>query len=242
MKTLLVTIIVLVVLHLIAAAGFVGWLGASDRVSMERVRLVVDAFTPTLTEQARARAEAAAAEAEAAAARDRLMRLDRVAQGPETIEQRLMKNFEADEMDLHRLERLQAETEAIRRRLDQDKALIAEQLAALEAERAAFEAAVAERAGQMEDEDFRRAVRTLEQLPAKQAKAMIQQYLAADQVSEAVDYLAAMQLRKSAGVLKAFKDGPEIAQATLLLEELRTRGVDLPGAEAGDTLAQDPAS
>jgi hypothetical protein len=41
-----------------------------------------------------------------------------------------------------------------------------------------------------------------------------------------VDYLAAMQMRKAAGVLKEFKTPQEVAQASELLELLRRRGVD----------------
>ncbi|MEM6459843.1 MAG: hypothetical protein AAF710_10695 [Planctomycetota bacterium] len=234
MKTALAVFIVLLLLHLIAAVGFVGWLGATDRIDGQRLRTVASVFEPTLAEEARAKAEAEAAAEEARAARDQLMRLDGLGDGPQSIEDRLAENFEADEFDLHRLERLNAETEAIRRRLDQDKKLIAEEMALLEQHKAEFAALVERRTQAMEDEDFRRAVKTLEQLPPKQAKQMIQQYLAAGQLDEAVDYLAAMQLRKSAGVLKAFKAEEDIPQAAMLLDELRKRGQDPFGqADAG---------
>lgn len=234
MKSLLAAFLILLLLHLIAAVGFVGWLQASDRLDGERVAQAVDLFRPTLAQQAQTRADAEQAEADAAAARDQLLRLEKVANGPQTLEDRLMQNFEADELDLHRLERLQAETDAIRRRLDQDKKLISDQLAELEAQREEFDAIVAQRTAEMQDEDFRRAVKTLEQLPAKQAKEMVQQYMAAGDIDTVVDYLAAMQLRKSAGVLKAFKNPEEIPQATQLLEQLRVRGKD-PFAPASPT-------
>ena len=78
----------------------------------------------------------------------------------------------------------------------------------------------------MQDEDFKRAVKTLEQLPARQAKDVVQQMLGQGKLDQAVDYLAAMQLRKSAGVLKAFKSEAEVVQVTRLIEQLRLRGVD----------------
>ena len=226
MKSLLAAFIILLLLHLILAVGFVGWLGASDRLDGERVQRVVEMFRPTLAEERAAAAAAEVAQAQAAATRDQLMRLESVADGPQTLEQRLMQNFEADEVDLHRLERLNAETQAIRRRLEQDKKLIADQLAELQAQQAEFDELVEQRTNAMQDEDFRRAVQTLEQLPAKQAKEMVQQYMARGEVDVVVDYLAAMQLRKSAAVLKAFKSPEEIPQATLLLEQLRLRGQD----------------
>ena len=234
MKSLLAAFIILILIHLILAVGFVGWLQASNRLNGERVQQVVDMFKPTVAEVEQLKAEAEAAEAEAHAARDQLMRLESVAKGPQPLEDRLPMNFEADEFDLHRLERLNAETQAIRRRLDQDKALIAEELAALQARQDAFDELVERRTAAMRDEDFNRAVKTLEQLPPNQAKGMIQQYIAAGKTTDAVDYLAAMQLRKSAGILKAFKSEEEIPTAAMLLDELRNRGQDPFGqANAG---------
>ncbi|MBB6430741.1 hypothetical protein [Algisphaera agarilytica] len=239
MKSLLAAFIILILIHLILAVGFVGWLKASNRLDGERVQAVVEMFKPTIAEVDQLKAEAEAAEAEAAAARDQLMRLESVAKGPQTLEDRLAQNFEADEFDLHRLERLNAETEAIRRRLDQDKALIAQEWAALQEQQAIFEEMVKVRTASMRDEDFDRAVKTLEQLPPKQAKGVVQQYIADGQMEEVVDYLAAMQLRKSAGILKAFKSEEDIPQAAEILEQLRTRGKDPFGqATAGGTSEQ----
>ena len=226
MKSLLSAFIILVFLHLIAAVGFVGWLGATDRVNGERIQRVVDVFTPTVAQEQQNKADAEAAAAEAEAVRQQLVRLESVADGPKTLEDRLMENFEDDEFDLHRLERLNAETEAIRRRLDQDKQLIAKEWTELQQREAAFEELVARRTEGMQQDDFKRAVKTLEQLPAKQAKEMVQQYIADGQIDDAVDYLAAMQLRKSAGVLKAFKSEEDIPQAAELLKKLRDRGKD----------------
>ena len=229
MRSLAAAFVILLCIHLLAGIGFIGWLGATDRVNGHRVQQVVDIFQPTVAEQAQRQAEAEAAEAEAAEVRDKLLRLEEVAAGPRTLEDRLAENFAADEFDLHRLERLQAETDAIRRRLDQDKQLIEKQLAELEAERAVFDEMFAKRSEEMQDEDFRRAVKTLEQLPPRQARGVVDQYIAAGQLDDAVDYLAAMQLRKSAAILKNYKTDAEIAQATDLIEKLRTRGVDPTG-------------
>jgi len=242
MKSLLAAFIILILIHLILAVGFVGWLQASNRMDGERVQAVVEMFKPTISEVEQLKAEAEAAEAEAQAARDQLMRLESVAKGPQTLEDRLAANFEADEFDLHRLERLNAETEAIRRRLDQDKALIAEELAALQARQKEFDELVERRTASMRDEDFNRAVKTLEQLPAKQAKGVVQQYVAAGKMDDVVDYLAAMQLRKSAGILKAFKSEEEIPQAARLIHELRNRGVVQFGQANGDPAPEQPDS
>ncbi|MEM7626407.1 MAG: hypothetical protein AAF333_12495 [Planctomycetota bacterium] len=234
MKALLAAFIILVFLHLIAAVGFIGWLGATDRVNGERLQQVVDVFTPTIAQEEQSRLDAELAAAEAEAVRQQLVRLENVADGPKTLEDRLMENFEDDEFDLHRLERLNSETEAIRRRLDQDKQLIAKEWADFEKRETEFQEMVARRTAVMQEEDFKRAVKTLEQLPPKQAKQMVQQYIADGKIDDAVDYLAAMQLRKSAAVLKAFKAEEDIPQAAELLQKLRDRGKDpFGGAEAG---------
>lgn len=241
-KSLLAAFIILLLIHLILAVGFVGWLQASNRLDGERMQAVVDMFTPTIDEVEKLRAEAEAAEAEAQAARDQLIRLESVAQGPQTLEDRLTMNFEADEFDLHRLERLNAETEAIRRRLDQDKQLIAKELDELREQQAEFDELVARTTASLRDDDFKRAVATLEQLPAKQAKQVIQQYLADGKTDDAVDYLASMQLRKSAGILKAFKTEEELPQAAMLIDELRNRGADPFGQASNATTTEPPAS
>lgn len=235
MKSLLSAFIILVFLHLIAAVGFVGWLGATDRVNGERLQLIVDTFKPTIGEEEQAEAEAEAAAAEAELVRQQLVRLESVSDGPKTLEDRLMENFENDEFDLHRLERLNAETEAIRRRLDQDKQLIAKEWAEFEQREAEFKEMVARRTAVMQQEDFKRAVKTLEQLPPKQAKQMMQEYIESGRIDDAVDYLAAMQMRKSAGVLKAFKAEEDIPQAAELLQKLRDRGKDPFGQANADT-------
>jgi len=202
----------------------------------------VDLFTPTLAEQAQVEAEVELAASDAAKARDQLMRLNSVAKGPMTVEDRLLENFEADEFDLHRLERLNAETRAIRERLAQDKEIIAKELTALEARQAKFDELVAERTSAMQDEDFNRAVKTLEQLPPKQAKGVMQQYMAQGKTDDAVNYLAAMQLRKSASILKAFKSEEEIPQVAKLLEQLRDRGKDPFARSQADKPKEAPAS
>lgn len=237
MKALASSILLLILLHVLAAVGFVAWLGASGRVNGERLDEVVEIFRPTITEDMKRQEEIEAAEKLAVEQRDQLLRLERVANGPQSIEDRLRENFETDEVSLHRLERLTSETAAIRRRLDQDKAMIAKEKAELEADRAAFETAMAERLEKTKEEDFVRAVKTLEQLPSKQSKEMIRQLVLSDKLEQAVDYLAAMQLRKSAGVLKAFKEERDIPLATQLVERLRMRGLDplgrgyIPGEE-----------
>ncbi len=223
MKALLAAFILLILIHLIAAVGFVGWLKASDRLDGERVQRVVEMFRPTLTAEAAAQSEAAAAEAAAVAARDELARLDRAGRGPQTLAEQLAANRDEDRFDRLRLESLKDEAAAIRTRLAQDKAAIGRDLEDLKQREAAFAQRVARRTAELQDEDFRRAVASLEALPPKQAKGVIDAYVDAGEEGVVVDYLAAMQPRKSASVLKAFKAEEDLPRAAWLIEKLRTR-------------------
>ncbi|MEE9403395.1 MAG: hypothetical protein V3V20_00755 [Algisphaera sp.] len=238
MKSLLSAFILLVFLHLIAAVGFVGWLKATDRLDADRVQRVVSIFKPTLGAEATALARVKAVEEEAMAARDELARLDRAGRGPQTLEAQLASNRADDNYDRHRLERLKAETAAIRTRLEQDKGAIARDLEELKAREAAFQQRVDRRTKDLQSDDFRRAVASLEQLPSKQAKGVLQSYVDAGQDDLAVDYLAAMQMRKSAGVLKAFKSKEELLVAAHLIEKLRTRSD--AAARAASVSSTDP--
>lgn len=238
MKSLLSAFILLLLIHLIAAVGFVGWLKASDRLDGERLQRVVDVFTPTRAAESAAMAEAEAAEAKAAAARDELARLERAGRGPQTLAEQLAGNRDDDRFARLRLERLKDETQAIRTRLDQDKAAITQAIEDLRQREEAFAQRVARRTAELQSEDFKRAVASLESLPPKQAKGVIDAYMDAGEEGLAVDYLAAMQLRKSGGVLKAFKADEDLPRAALLIEKLRTRSEE--AARAAATQASPP--
>lgn len=241
MKSLLSAFILLLLIHLIGAVGFVGWLQASDRLDGERVQRAIEVFSPTRAAEAAAMSEAQAAEASAMAARDELARLDRAGRGPQTLAAQLAANHNDDRFARLRLERLKEETQAIRTRLDQDKAAITRDLENLKKREADFAQRVARRTEALQSEDFRRAVASLEALPPKQVKGVIDAYMDAGEGDLAVDYLAAMQIRKSAGVLKAFKAEEDLPRAALLIEKLRTRSEAAARAAANNNpLAPEP--
>lgn len=240
MKSLLTAAVVLLILHLLAAVGFVAWLGASGRLNEQRARKVVDLFELTVAEQQRREQEAAQLAEETRAQAEQAARLEAVADGPRTMQDRLASEAQADALAMHRLERLQRETNDLRQQIERAKQLIADQKADLEAERAAFEEFLAERTDQLQDEDFQQTVQMYEQLKPDQAKQMFQQLMAAGETEQVVEYLAAMQLRKAGKVIQSFEGEAEIAQATQLLEMLRQRGVyPLPDVVGPDALAQE---
>lgn len=226
MKAVGWAILVLLILHLLAAVGFVGWLAATDRLDADRVTRVVDLFKLTIEEEAARKAEAERLTAEAQEIARNAARLESIAQGPQTLQDRLAMEEQADELAIHRLERLHQETQDLRGQIERAKQLLSDQKAQLDQERAAFNAFVEANTQRMLDEDFQQAVAMYEQVRPRQAKQMFQTLLDQDKMDDVVNYLAAMELRKAAGVLKEFKAPEEIPQATMLIQKLRDRGVE----------------
>ncbi len=225
MKSVLIALMILILINLLAVGAGVGWLAWTDRLSGDRMQEVVTIFEPTIAEEETAAAEVQKLAEEAAAKQAEAIRLAEVADGPKTLEERLVDSRQVDEITVQRVERLKREREDIFRQIDAAKALIAKQRADLETREQAFEARVAEFQAQRADEDFKQAVTMLEQLKPKQAKQVFQGMLAMGDQETAVAYLASMNQRKAGAVLREFKDDLEIDQARTLIEALRERGV-----------------
>lgn len=87
------------------------------------------------------------------------------------------------------------------------------------------------------DEQFRKAVKLLENVPAKQAKEWILELVRSGEPDQAVSYLDAMSSFKATGLLKAFKGEEEQKVATDLLERLRQRTPRARTEATGETPA-----
>ena len=227
MKQVGVAIVVVLILNLLAAAGFVAWLGATDRLSPERVQQVVDLFTPTLEEAQQAKEKEEQQLAQATQRMAEVARLQAVAGGPKTLEQKLAEDNMTGDIQNQILDRLKAESASIQRRLASSKQVIAQLKSELDEQRQAMEQYADDQKAKQESEDFQQAVTFYEQLKPKQAKGIFQNLLEQGKTQEVLDYLAAMQLRKAGSILREFKSDPEVVQATQLLEALRQRGLDM---------------
>src|SRR5690606_35920985 len=150
-----------------------------------------------------------------------------VADGPKTTQDRLAEQQQRDEIAEARVLRLQRDIADLQRQLELAQTQIAKDRAQLVADRQAFEQARQRDLELQASESFQQAVQTYEQLKPRQVKQMFQQLLDEGKSAQVVDYLAAMQLRKSGAVLKEFKEPDEVGQATALIEALRQRGIDL---------------
>ncbi|MCC6681701.1 MAG: hypothetical protein IT445_12440 [Phycisphaeraceae bacterium] len=236
MKALWNAFLIVLFLHLATAVGFAGWLYSSGRLSKERLNAVVEMFKPTL-EQEQALLEQQQAEAiEQQKQLETSQRLEAAKQGPLTPQERLTMLQESDERAQLRIDRLDRARQDIQGQIERAQNMLAQENQKLEAARTEFQQFINQRTEQLRDADFQKAVAMLEQQQPKQAKAMLQTLLVAGEQEKVVDYLAAMQERKAAKVLGEFKSADEVAQAAVLVEALRQRGVfDLPATADGAT-------
>ncbi len=225
MKSFAVAMMAIIVIHLIALGAGVGWLWSSGRLNHERIDRVVDMFSITIEEEQQQLEEIARQVEQEQERIDDARRLEKAAEGPVTLQDRLVEDQQTNELAMHRLERLQRETEDLRQQIERAKGLIARQKSELEAKRVEFEEYIEQKTRTMRDKHFLQTVQMYEQLKPKQAKQMFQQLVVEGQTDKVVDYLAAMQLRKASKVLGEFKEPNEVAQAKMLLERLRNRGI-----------------
>ena len=229
MRALWTVLVALVLLHVLAALGGVGYLWASGRLDRDRVRGLVETFKLTIEEEKQQVAEAEALAEENRKKQAELARLEGLKRGPVTLADQLQTTHQDEDASLHKLNRMRREIGDLQRQVEIAKELIAKQRAGLEAERGAFDERVRRYKQMKEDGDFRRAVRMYESLKPKMAKRMFRNLLAAGEQRQVVNYLAAMKMRKAAGVLNEFKTPEEVAEATDLVRQLRERGLDPTG-------------
>ncbi|MFW6336495.1 MAG: hypothetical protein ACOC3G_05145 [Phycisphaeraceae bacterium] len=240
MRTIFTVVSLIVILHVLAAVGFIAWLECSGRLNQERIDAVIELFEPTIAEAEKREAEAGEAERAADAVAGEAMRMEAVADGPKTLQERLAEQREAEELAEQRHQRLLREKQVLRDQLGRIRNRITEMREELAREREAFEQMVERQKEMRGDEDFQQAVQLLESIKPDQAKQMMQQLLAQGETELVVEYLAAMQVRIAAKVLGSFETPAEIAQATELVERLRVRGIepmpaDSPLADGADS-------
>jgi len=225
-KTVWTVIWVLVLINALMLVGLIGWLDMTGRLNNLRVARVKEIFQLTIEAEQEQLEQAKELEAQARKQALDAARLESLTDGPITLADRLSAEQEQDELAIQRVERLQRDIHDLQRQFKLAKQQIGKQRAQLEADQQALDAAVQLQVDLQQDQDFQLAVRMYEQLKPKQAKQMLRQLIAQGQKKQVVDYLASMQLRKAASVLKEFKTPSEEAQATDLIQSLRLRGVD----------------
>lgn len=229
MKTLFTIVSIVAILHVLAAAAFLGWLAGTGRLTADRVTATTEIFKLT-PEQEQARDEEEARKAEQARLEaERQARLSGVG-GLASTADKLADEQKRNEVMLRQLERTRREIQALSDNLTLARARMERQHADLAAAKQDLEQRIAEMEARLNDEGFKKAVTLYEQLPAKQVKQMFAELMASGRTDEVVTYLEAMDPRKAAGVLKEFKSESEVVRAVELTERLRARGSDLVDA------------
>ncbi len=221
MKAIWTMLSVLAVANLLALGAFVGWLKASDRIDIARVRQVRQMFNETLAQQKSREDEAQAkADADAKAAAEKA----KEGQPPIGAADALSLKIEQGKADQERLESLKREVQILRETLQRERNQLEADKAAFKKEQDEFERArraVVETEGNAQ---FKKALATLEGLKPDKAKTTLQQLIDSKQVEQVVAYMNAMQERTRTKVLDEFiKSDPKVA--TDLLERLRMRGI-----------------
>ena len=223
MKTLWNVVSFLAVVHLLALVLFVVWLWQSDRLSRDRMESLRDLLAPTLAE-AEAAAEASAKEAESLRAMEeadaRRRRL------PMSSEMQIEHIGHLEEIEQRAIRRLKSEREHLTEQLASNLRQLQSREAEFEAERRAWEEAIAAERERRTDEQFAKAVRQLESVPPRQGKAIMVELVRDNQIDQAVAYLDAMNARASSKILEQFRTDEEVRLATELLERLRRFGID----------------
>ncbi|GAB4382833.1 MAG: hypothetical protein Kow0022_01250 [Phycisphaerales bacterium] len=221
MKRIWTVLSVIALANMVALGGFVGWLGQTGRLSVDRLRQVREMFKETVAaEQARLEAEAKqAAEAEAARQAEPSGRA-------QTASELLAMRMNATEEDLQRIERLRREVEDLQRTLRRDQASLDEQVARFQNERDAFNA-MRERMRAIEGgEQFKKSLSVLETVKAGEAMQILDRLLAEGGDEQVVAYLNAMDERARSRILTEFIKAGKTDVAADLLEALRTRGLE----------------
>ena len=233
MKTIGIILLALLLAHLVAVGIGVAWLGATDRLSKERLYQVKAIFVPTIKEEKARLEEEEKSTLAQKAVLDEKARMEEVADGPTTVNDRLEQDQTKRDLVLAKIQRLQREMNDMNRNLEFAKLQLSHDKKQLTEEREAFKKFKEDMENQRMDADFERVVNTYSKLKPKLAKQAFIDLIKQGSNDMVVEYLAAMPLRKSASILNQFKDDAEIPIAANLLEQLRQRGIT-PPANLGD--------
>jgi hypothetical protein len=223
MKSLLKLVLVLAIAHLLAVAGFVGWLFASGRVDSERIGRMREIFAKPVAVEAKETVEAQAKADEQAADAEMMRKLREL---PLASADRVDNGSRSDERIELGLRAFEDKTRRLREELKKDGDTLEQQIKAFEKRQKDWEASIAADKQRETDEQFRKAVRLVESMPPKQARSWILELVNSGKTETAVAYLDAMTGAKASNLLKSFKGEEEVKVATELLERLRMLGLE----------------
>lgn len=251
MRNLWTIVSVMALANLMALGGVVGWLSATGRLDRERVDALKEMLAETPEErETRLAAEAAEEQARQQEVQQLRDRVETLMTSPMTAEELVRLQQEATMAADQRMTRAMRELEDLRNLLARERQETDRLAEAIEMQRAAFEARIAERDNLLGQEQFRTAVDTLQGLRAPSAHNVLMAMWDGqaepaegelDGRAIVVEYLRAMDDRQRNKVLAEFEKN-DASLAAILLERLRTDGVtpEVADAAAGPTQPETP--
>lgn len=241
MKTIWTVLSIIAVANMVAVSLFVAFLAGTGRLDAKRVHELKKMLATTTAQRD---ADEQAAQDEADALTDQPQTDDGIALSTAEL---LALRLEQSEVDLQRKQRLAREIADLQRAQELERKRLADERAAFQSERNAFNDRVAKLKAIDGSKQFKKAVKVLDGLAAEDAAAILRTMidgggdgalelasadggsvddatLAVDGLTRAISYLNAMQERSRTRVVAVIAaDDPALAGQ--LLEELRKRGV-----------------
>lgn len=220
-KTLWPALSIAAIANLLALLGFVAYLGASDRLSRERLDRIRDILAVTVAqEQEKAKAEQEAAE-QAARDAQRAAETDIANAGAENRNEQFRTIEQAQQEILLRARR---DLEAIEQIIALRLAEVERREAELVARESAVESAIERDAALARDQQFRKTVALLSGLKPDDLKAKLDVYLADGLYDFVIDVLVALPPRSASKLLALYSEETENRLAAELLLRLKDRG------------------
>jgi hypothetical protein len=233
----------LAIVNLLAVGGFVGWLAATDRLSLDRLRTLRETWKVTVAEEKEAEAKVTA---ESEAAKKAGVEAVRRAGAPESSGQKIEDRRQAQDLLDQQIVRMREEARQLKEQIQSRRDELDKQSAALEAARKDFEQRQAEWKQLAQDEQFQQAVGVLEAQKPSDAMKVLQAILdggtppaaapGADPAPSVrnkkdvvIRYLASMADRSRSKNMAEFIKADEKLAAELL-EDLRRRGAESTAA------------
>lgn len=227
MKMLIKALVVLMMLHFLLVAGFVGWFIGSGRFDERRGEELKAMLTETVAlrdvrEQAE-QDEIDAAKAELEASKNPAI--------PLTADEQINRKLLANEADRQHVQRMRREIADLQRTIQIQQAQLDEARTAFATDRDTFERARERIKATEGNEQFQAALETIQQMKADQAHSVLNETLVQDPngYETVIAYLDNLEGRKRAEILGKFEEDDPILAAKLL-ELLRTRGLIVSAA------------
>ncbi len=234
LKAMWKALLILMILHFLVVASVTGYLGATERLNMDRVKRLKAMFDLTIEEEKIKNEEDAAALAVEKKKADDVSRLLAIGvKGPQTRSEVIKSSQEKDEEELSVLQQTQVNNKALELRVAQMIAEIERREKKIDEKMKTFGAEVQRSVKLAEDEGFDRALSLINISEPADAKVQFLNLIEMGQEDVVIDYLSAMSPRKANGILTEFKTVAEQKIRTGLIEKVRTKELDRLKEAAG---------